>query len=253
VEHANQSLEKLKADIANESKVSTPLLNGENAELSRDVGVQSVVAAIQAYMKKSDVPLDKVFAKVSKKKEASKDDFSAFLDTLSDPSGKDSISLTQDQAAEVFTAFGASGGKLKAASFQAACKECCVCTMAVALMSDLQEGTETTVVEVGEAIVVDERKKDAKGNTHGYCTLKRDGAKGWVLMQTADGSSSFKPSPHGASFLESVVAYVTEVNTRCKEAAEAVEQKALEVSSVKQGPLAEVKSKLLELKLKLSQ
>ena len=47
------------------------------------------------------------------------------------------------------------------------------------------------------------------------------------------------------------MAYVGSINARCAEAAEAVEGKIVEVSSVKQGPLVGVKSKLLELQMKI--
>jgi DNA repair exonuclease SbcCD ATPase subunit len=255
IEDANDSLEKLKADIDAASSVSKPILEGDKTEILQAMHVQVVVGAIQGYTLKGSISLDEAFKKVTTKKEASADEFAAFLDTLSELTGREDVALTKEQAAAVCKAFAGGKGKLTVAAFKAACLDTSVCVMPVAMMKELKEGAEeVTVVEVGEAVTTGETKTDAKGNTHGLCTLARDGStKGWVLLKTADGGASFKPSPTGASHLESVVAYVAEISKRVSEAAEAVEQKAQEVSSVKTGPLAEVKSKLLQLRMKLSQ
>jgi len=64
------------------------------------------------------------------------------------------------------------------------------------------------------------------------------------------GASRFMPSPPFAGRMESIEAYIDAVQATCAEASAAADKKTVEVAGVKQGPLSDVKSKLLQVRTK---
>jgi len=254
IQDTNTSLEKLHGEIELASTVSTPLLASDTSEMLGAMYVHSFIGALQSYMKESASTLKQLFAKVSSNDTASRDDFTAFLDKITELTGKDDLTFTEEQSSTIFRRIGKSEGALTVADFKALFKECYTCTQSVELTSELKGSTEIGTIEAGESIEVLETKSDEDSGVHMRCTLARDGStSGWTSLKASDGTMNFKVALTGASRMKSIFAYVTGVHEKCVDAAEYIEQKTTEVSKAKQGPLAEVKAKLLQLRMKVSQ
>mmetsp|Transcript_42395 Transcript_42395/g.79518 ORF Transcript_42395/g.79518 Transcript_42395/m.79518 type:complete len:1897 (-) Transcript_42395:76-5766(-) len=253
IQDTTDSLDKLHEDIDAAGKVATPLFAGDISELLAGLYVQAVAGALQSHAKSSGATEKELFAKVTSKASASAADFKAFLDKLAELTGNYDVTFSEEQTSIIFKRVATKPGSMTLSDFKALFKECCVCTFSVGLTDKFQGSTDVCTVEAGETVEVMDSKKDADGVQHVHCALARDGTSGWAPMKASDGAMNFKPSLGGSSQLESIFAYITGINSRCIEAAEFIEQKTTEVAGVKVGPLSEVKAKLLQLRMKVSQ
>jgi len=112
------------------------------------------------------------------------------------------------------------------------------------LMDAAQNGKQISTVSAGEGVELLEESSDSNS---GFAKVKveKDGSVAWVEWGTS--KPNFKESS-GISKLDSIEAHVVGVHRACKQAVEYFDRKAVEVASVKQGPLADVKAKLLNLR-----
>mmetsp|Transcript_93948 Transcript_93948/g.289726 ORF Transcript_93948/g.289726 Transcript_93948/m.289726 type:complete len:1988 (+) Transcript_93948:65-6028(+) len=252
VEDAQTSLKQLQGDIENASKVAVPLLADDRAELIKDALVQAMVVALHAYSKKNGLKAEGVWAKVTKGKTATLEQLSAFLDTLGEATGQNDASFTEEQKAAIYKSVSGANGKLSLADFQPLLREHFVCKEAAVATDALDGGKEVGLVEVGEGIEVLEHKDDKAGNKRAQCVLPRDGSTVWVTLAEKEGTLNFKASPPYAGKVESIEAYVSAIFARCSEASAGVDKKTVEIASIKQGPLVEVKTTLIQLRTKFS-
>mmetsp|Transcript_12353 Transcript_12353/g.33866 ORF Transcript_12353/g.33866 Transcript_12353/m.33866 type:complete len:1994 (-) Transcript_12353:112-6093(-) len=250
VEDAQASLKQLQTDLESVSKVAEPLFADDKADLIKSVLVQALVVALGVYSKKTGLKAEGVFGKITPGKTATAEQFSTFVDTLAEATGKDDASFTDEQKSSIFAQVAGKGGKVSLAEFKALLRDHYVCRVSVATADALDDGKDTGVVEVGEGIEVLEEKDDKAGSKRAKCLVSRDGSTAWVTLAEKEGAPNFRAAPPCAGKVESIEAYVIAVHARCSEASQAVERKSVEVASVKQGPLAEIKATLLQLRTK---
>ncbi|CAE8628687.1 unnamed protein product [Polarella glacialis] len=261
VQDAGESLKRLQEEAASAIKATELLLGGgadndggiggHRAELLSLWRLQAAVAALQAHQQKTGSSVDVLFAEVAGGKPASKAAFVEWATRLSELTGNDEALLTQEQAAEAWPIVAKGASSLFLDHFKAWLRERWVCTVGVPAWDAATGGKQVGNVEVGEGLEVLETGSGEPGE-RARCLLARDGAEVWVAV-TVDSKPSFKPSPPIAGRLESIAAAISAVHKRCAAGAEAADRKATEVASVKQGPLMEVKTKLLEVKGLLGQ
>ena len=109
-----------------------------------------MVAALQAHATKSGSDADKVWALITKDKNAKQDTFDKFLDRLPELSGKDDVCFTAEQKTSVFAAVGGKKGKLNQVDFKMLFRVRFVCTESTPAMDQLDGGKALTSVEVGD-------------------------------------------------------------------------------------------------------
>mmetsp|Transcript_63686 Transcript_63686/g.177113 ORF Transcript_63686/g.177113 Transcript_63686/m.177113 type:complete len:1974 (+) Transcript_63686:72-5993(+) len=247
--NADDGLKKLQLDLELATKASARLLSKDHSEFLQALRKQALIEALQAYVSKDRVSAESLFAKVSGgAKSANAEQFIDFLGKLPELSGNDSVNFAEPEAKAVFSVV-AGGKTLSLDGLNALLRERRVCAVATEATDALEGGKELGTVEVGEGVEVFEQKSVADG-VRARCVLAKDGRTVWVTLESA-GTSNFKRSSMVAGRVESLEACVSGVLARSTELIEAVDQKTVEVSSVKQGPLAEVKAKLVEARVKL--
>jgi len=247
VRDATESLETLTVCVEVAGQVAAPLLAENTTDLTVSTCMQSMLVAIGARMKDSAASPEALFAEITTKKSATKEEFVAFLEKLPDAAGMEEASFTKEQAATIFGRVAGPGGQFSLADLRRLLRERLVCVARTPATDALDGGKEVGTVEVGEGVEVVEQKDGKAGNKRAKCVLARDGTTAWIAL------SDFKPSPLCVGKIDSIEAYVRAVHGRCSEAAAAVDQKAAEVATVKQGPLAEVRAKLLSIRTKVGQ
>jgi len=254
LQEAAQTVEKLQADIEIASKVAAPMITDDNGEILKAMYMQTMVGALKGHMRESGTTPEALFGTIAKSKIATEEELKAFLDKIPGLTGKDDASFTEEQVATIIGQLKGKAGKVTAAEFQALFQECHVCTASVPLTNELEGGKESGgTIEVGETVEVLEQEQDKAGNSRARCVLARDGTTAWTTLRSAEGAANFKPSSGGAGRMDSVMAFINAVHSRCSDAADFFDKKTVEVAGVKQGPLAEVKAKLLQLRMKISQ
>jgi len=124
-----------------------------------------------------------------------------------------------------------------------------VCMLRTSAWDAEQEGGEICGVEMGETVQLVQ-----DGDKRFQCVLSRDGRTAWVDAKAASGKPAFKAAAGSGDPLQSVDAFVKAISSRCSDAAQATETKAAQVAAgAKQGPLCDVRPKLLEVSGKLKQ
>jgi len=251
LQEATQSLEKLQKDVEYAGKIAAPLLADDKSELSNAVHVQSMLDAVQAYMKKSGLTIEAVFKSITQKKNATSDELTSFLQNLADLTGNEDACFTPEHSAAIFSMIS-SGGKLTGDSLKSQLPTRYVCTATVKVTDAPEGGKDLGAIEVGEGIDLLE-EKEANGMACMKCIRSRDRETVWVTLANGETGSYFRLAPPMAGQMASIEAYIAAVHAKCVEAAEHADRKTVEVASVKQGPLAEVKAKLLQVRTKMSQ
>jgi hypothetical protein len=260
VESAEAGLEDLQADTASATKVAAPLLADDQTEFVQAYYAQILAGVLQTYMQNTGTTLQVLFASITSNTTADAKEFVTFvLERLPEmlEGTKEAVagSFSEEQAAAIFAYMSASQGKASATDFEAVVRERLVClsTSGVPLIDALDEGQEIGSVEAGEAVHVLEEQQDKDGNKCARCVLARDSTTAWVILANSDGVINFRPSPSAIGRMDSIEAYVKAIHEHCTEAARMSDQKVSEVSNLKQGPLSEIKDKLIQARTKLSQ
>jgi len=120
-------------------------------------------------------------------------------------------------------------------------------------MDALDGGSEMGTLEVGEVVEVVEQQETPGGAVHARVLLARDGTAAWVTMRGPSGGEAFEVSLSAASQVESIAMYIEALCARCGELAMQTEQKAGECAASVQHPsLADMRSKLLQLKMSVN-
>eukprot|EP00931_Biecheleriopsis_adriatica_P064024 TRINITY_DN38888_c0_g1_i1.p1 TRINITY_DN38888_c0_g1~~TRINITY_DN38888_c0_g1_i1.p1 ORF type:complete len:1979 (+),score=598.34 TRINITY_DN38888_c0_g1_i1:91-6027(+) len=253
VQDASESQKALAEEAAAASKVCEKVLGGAGqADLVTSSRKSAVVIALQAHLKKTNTSTDELWEELKKGDFISKDAFTGWLSRVSELTSDEEASLTKEHALQLWPTIVSKGAKAVSANdFQGFLRERWICAASVPAWDEKQGGKELHRVEAGEGLeVLEQRSGDSK---RARCILSRNSSVAWVDTETPSGKPSFKPSPPWAGQLESAAAFIKGISARCSTAAAAAEKKAGEVAGVTQGPLVQVKSKLLEVKNKLNQ
>eukprot|EP00811_Abedinium_folium_P036277 NODE_8_length_4602_cov_14.880894.p1 GENE.NODE_8_length_4602_cov_14.880894~~NODE_8_length_4602_cov_14.880894.p1 ORF type:complete len:1434 (-),score=594.45 NODE_8_length_4602_cov_14.880894:300-3986(-) len=255
LQEATATHETLKADIDNATKVSALILGDDKTEFLKLLCVQAAVDGMRAYLKKTGGDADALHAEIAKGgKEIDSKAFAEFVTKLPELTGKDDASFSEKQLTTVFNAVAGGAKKLPLAQFKSLFHERRVCKSRTSLSDAAHDGKALGFLEIGEGVEVLDQKGAEDGSD---CLVKvmveRDGTVAWMSAKTSEGTAALATRPLGAGRAESVEAYVSAVHAHCVAAAEYADRKTAEVASVKQGPLAEVKAKLLQLRTKVSQ
>lgn len=250
VDDAQKSLKKLQDDFETATKAAAPLLDDKKEAIVKEGLVQALVVAVQALHKKGGLKADQIFAQLSKTKTASLEQFSTWVDTLPEATGKDEASFTPEQKTFVYEKV-CKAKKFTLAELEVLLREHLVCKESVTTTDKLDDGKVVGSVEPGEGVEVIEEKEDKNGNKCAKCLLPRDGSTAWVVI-AQEGKINFRAAQAYVGKVESIEAYVNAVFASATEASEALDRKSVELASHKQGPLAEVKNTLLQLRTKFS-
>lgn len=243
---ATAGLERTQAEVEHAGKVAAPLMAEDSADLLKECYLQSMVDALLVHQQAENLSIEALASEVvGGKSAASSSDVIAFLDKI-----PGEVSLTAEQVSAIFSKL-APDGRLTPAQLKHALRSRYVCSSGPVAFTDAEGGRELGSIEEGEGIEVLETKDDKSGNKIAHCILARDGAAVWTTISTSAGDN-FTPAPPSAGRLQSMMACVTGVHNRCTETAEQADKKTVEVSGVKHGPLAEIKTKLLQLRTGLS-
>jgi len=251
LQEANTSFEKLRTEVEAAHKVAEPLLAEDTGAFLAGLYSESFASNLREYAKTSGQSGDAIFATFCKSKSASTEEFASFLNALPELAGKEELGFSGEQAAVILDKLG-KGGKLPVASFSQLLKEYFICALNTTATDKPDGGQDLGTLAAGEGIELLEQKDGPEGSKMGKVILARDGATVWVNMTASTGAPNFKPSS-GVGRLDSIEAYIISIHRACKHAAENADRKSVEVAGVKQGPLAEVKAKLLQLRTKIGQ
>lgn len=247
------SLRRLRASAVAAATAAKPLLGENTAELLLGLRVLGLVEALQAALKKSGASVEGLFASIGG---TTKESFVAFLEKLAELSGKETANFTTEQAETVFATV-APGGSFSEEAFRELLRERLVCCVAAPAAEDFEGNQEVGTVEIGEGIEILEQRRQDDGELRARCLLARDGSSAWLTLalEGAEGGAepNFKVSTTVAGQVESIEACVSGVLARCADLADYADEKATEVAGVKQGPLAEVKGKMAQFKVAVSQ
>lgn len=240
VREAEEGFKAARAAAEIAAKVAEPLMaEGSSEAVLAALRLEAVVDALLAHSQKDSIEIGALFKSVG----ASADSFAAFMEQLPELSGKDNVTLTPEHTKSVFAKI--TGGKtLTSDTLKALLSERKVCVLATAAADKATGGKSIGSVEVGEGIQVLEQKT-VDGQVRLKCVLARDGSTVWTSAESEDGPN-FKSGMAGR--LESAEACASGVVARCAELGESADQKTVELSSAKQGPLAEVKVKLTQFR-----
>jgi len=247
VQDANENMAKLRAEIEHATAVSQALLSDDKSELLTSSFLTLVAGALIGHLKASGSTPAKVFATVAgNAQSASAEDFTVWLQKLPELVGGDDACLTEDRAFELSARIaGSAGAPVTAAAFKALLQERYVCATGTAAFRSQGGDDEACTVEVGEGLELVE--PCTAGAARGHFALARDpSTQVWVPLEC------LKASPPFVGKIESIEAFVKAVHQRCTEASQAVDQKTVGLSHVKQGPLVEVKGKLQQIRTALS-
>jgi len=250
LQEANASFEKLHSEVEAAHKVAEPLFAEDTAKFLAGLYSESFASNLREYAKTSGLSGEAIFATFCKSKIANAEDLATFLDKLPELAGKEELGFSGEQAAVILDTIG-KGGKLPVASFTPLLKEYSICALNTTALDKPQGGQEVGTVAAGEGVEFLEQK-EGPGFKMGKVVLARDGTTVWVDIMASTGAPNFKPSC-GVGRLDSIEAYIISIHRACKHAAETADRKSVEVAGVKQGPLAEVKAKLLQLRSKIGQ
>lgn len=255
-----QSLAKLDAEVEASHKTASLILAADRNQVLEDLRVQSVLASLRAHISTEGVSAAALFAQVTEGETATPEELAAFLDRLPYPGSSGDAGprgipgLSGEQAASALATAAQQGGEdaLSAAGLQALLRERWICRARAPATDASEGGALLTNVEAGEVVEVLARSEGAEGATRAQCVLARDGATLWLTLSGPNGGSDFEPCLTSAGRTESIAAYIEGVCTRCAEVAQDAVQKAemCATHGQQQGPLADVRSKLLQLKMK---
>jgi len=244
-----EALAKMQADVVLAEEVSPSLDDASNVVES--LWWQSFISALQSYMTKSDSSVGDLFAKISDAKSFRLDEFRAFVEKVSELTGKSGLFFTEEQVLKFFECFSKGEKEVSLERFQSEFPKCYVCSASTSLAN--ADGHEVGTVEVDEAVKVlkVEERRDGTG-TSLDCILLRNGSPARTTLKDSDGCTYFEPCPL-PSKVESVMAFVTGICTRVTAAADMVEQKAEELLALKANPFAEARKELLLLRPKFKE
>jgi len=259
---ATTGLEKLQSDMEAASKVASPLLNADRSDLLQEVRLQSLLQALQDQMKTMG-SLQLLFNKiaVSDKSSASLADFTAFLDTLPELTGNEELLFSEEQAKTMFLAIG-EGSTISLDQLKACLSQHYMCSESGPLVAGVGDSKEVGTLERGE-VLREVRQEQREGTTFIECVLGRDASTAWMVLEKSEPGAEngaaakgnapiLAPRSSDAWQLESIEAFVTGLHERCAKGAENIDQRMDKVMNAKEGPLATVKAKLLNLRMKVS-
>lgn len=239
----NQNIDQLKADVDLATEEAKELVVDDKTDLLNLSYMHSVVVALLNYAQKNGSNAKELFKGIAQGSAATVEVFAAWLLKLPEITGSDSVHLTESRATAVAKKIAGSSGKVSDKTFKALVQDRCVCTSSVEVWKAKEGGESAGKVEVGEGLLVLENAETGRAK----CTLERNNTSVFVPV------GHFKPGPPHAGRADSIEAFIKAVHQRCTEAAQQVDQKAVDLAHVKNGPLVEVKTKLQQLRQVLGQ
>jgi len=247
VQNAGSTLASLQQDLESANKVAAPLLEEDRTAFLKASRFDTVTAALHAYRKSSGKKVAEIFADITTGPSASRADTVAFLKKLPELAAKeDAAAFTAEQWDEVLSAVAGKAAQVTAAILEQWLRPRMICVANASLSDAADGGKAAGSLHVGEGVEVLEQVVAKDGSKMAKCLLARDGSSVWVTVQ------SLRPSPPFAGCLESIEAYVNGAFAKCAEVGRQMDQKAVEVASAKQGPLSEVRPKLLQIRTQLT-
>jgi len=260
LKEAPENLNRLEAQVEASHAIAAVLFSNNKAELLEGVRLQGVLGFLRAHMQAEGVTVEALVRQMSDGDTVTAEELAAFLDKLPCVAGADCEGptgvpgLTGEQAAKALVEAAGSGdvGALSAEGLQGLLRERMSCKTRTVATDSLEGTNEVASVEAGEVVEVLESKTDEHGVVHAECTLLRDGTKAWLVVERPGGEAELAPCASNAGRVESILAFVEGVSERCAEVVGDAEQKAEMCASQagQQGPLAEARSALLQLKMK---
>eukprot|EP00928_Gymnodinium_smaydae_P087302 TRINITY_DN71581_c0_g1_i1.p1 TRINITY_DN71581_c0_g1~~TRINITY_DN71581_c0_g1_i1.p1 ORF type:complete len:2009 (+),score=514.05 TRINITY_DN71581_c0_g1_i1:70-6027(+) len=253
LKEAEDDLRKLHSCTDVAAKAAQPLLAKDTAGLLSGLRVHSLVEALHAAARKPGATVDGLFSKLSGgKASATEATFTEFLSKLPELLGDDDVAFAESEAKDLFKTLALGKESLTKQLFDSLLRERRICVAATEASEDAKGTQETTVIEVGEGVeIIDVAAADAEGRIRARVFLARDGSTLWTTLEGPEGPN-FEQSLVQTSRVDSIDACAAGLLERCSELGKHTDQKMVEVSSVKQGPLAEVKAKLAVVRTKVT-
>lgn len=215
-----------------------------------------VLEALSDHMAQKNLTKDKFFATFAKKGQAKQTEFVAFLDTVPDLCSRPDLAFSEDQRIAIFKAIDTNGtGTMKTADFANAFHEKYVCVKETPVTKELDTNTDTKCnLSVGDVV---EALGEAKTmGTSGLMRLEvkvvKDGTTGWVTLQTGQGVAHLEPETAYTAFMRSLGKAMEEARLGAQKASTFINQKNVELRDCKQGPLANVKAELAQMRPRVS-
>merc|ERR1719215_704827 len=133
-----------------------------------------------------------MFAKISDGKSFRLNEFRAFVDKISELTGKSGMFFTEERVSAFFESFAEGQAEVSLERFQSKFPKCYVCAVSTSLAN--ADGREVGTVEVDEAVKVLNVMENGN-STSIDCILLRNGTPARTTLKDSDGCTYFEPCP----------------------------------------------------------
>lgn len=240
---ATSNIDQLKSEVALADQEAKEMCSDDQSKLLTLSYCHSVVVALLGHVQKSGQSVKDLYKSIAQGSAVTSEILASWLMKMPEVIPGDATFLTEERAKAVAKNLGGKTGKLTEKAFQAMLEGRFVCTSSTPVFKAKEGGESAGTIEVGEGLVILEAAESGRAK----CKLERNDTEAFIPVGT------FKAAPPHVGRIDSIECFIKGVHTRCTQAAQQVDQKAVDLAHVKTGPLVEVKSKLQQMRAMLGQ